>query len=53
MLTVMGEKFLLYMEAFKPFLHAALKNTEEYSVCRKGCAVVHVCVYTISQHAMY
>lgn len=29
----MRDKFLKYMEAFKPFLHAALKNTEEYTVC--------------------
>ena len=30
--AVMGEQFLMYMEAFKPFLHLALKNTEEHTV---------------------
>jgi len=31
--TVLSDNFLKYMEAFKPFFAAGLKNIEEYQVC--------------------
>ena len=31
-IPVLGEGFLKYMEAFKPFLTIGLKNYEEYQV---------------------
>jgi len=31
---VLSENFLKYMEAFRPFFAAGLKNIEEYQVCR-------------------
>ena len=31
--SVLGENFLKYMDAFKPFLLLALKNHAEYQVC--------------------
>ena len=34
-ISVLGENFLKYMEAFKPFFTAGLKNYEEYQV--GGC----------------
>jgi len=37
LVEVLGEGFLKYMEAFKPFLHLGLKNHAEYQVC--GAAV--------------
>lgn len=37
LVEVLGESFLKYMEAFKPFLHLGLKNHAEYQVC--GAAV--------------
>ena len=32
LVEVLGSNFMKYMDAFKPFLGAALKNTEEYQV---------------------
>lgn len=37
LVEVLGEGFLKYMDAFKPFLYIGLKNHEEYQVC--GIAV--------------
>ncbi|XP_065342738.1 importin subunit beta-1 isoform X3 [Cloeon dipterum] len=37
LVEILGEGFLKYMEAFKPFLHLGLKNRAEYQVC--GAAV--------------
>lgn len=33
LVEVLGENFLKYMEAFKPFLFIGLKNHQEYQVC--------------------
>jgi importin subunit beta-1 len=32
LVEVLGDSFLKYMEAFKPFLHLGLKNHAEYQV---------------------
>lgn len=32
MISVLGDNFMKYMEAFKPCLIVSLKNSEEYSV---------------------
>lgn len=37
LVDLLGEKFLKYMDAFKPFLYMGLKNHSEYSVC---CAAI-------------
>lgn len=37
LVEVLGENFLKYMDAFKPFLYIGLKNHQEYQVC--GTAV--------------
>lgn len=37
LVDLLGEKFLKYMDAFKPFLYMGLKNHSEYAVC---CAAV-------------
>ena len=38
--AVLGDNFLKYMEAFKPFLAIGLKNHEEHQVCRRHFLVV-------------
>lgn len=37
LVEILGENFLKYMDAFKPFLYLGLKNHQEYQVC--GTAV--------------
>lgn len=37
LVDLLGEKFLKYMDAFKPYLYMGLKNHQEYQVC---CAAV-------------
>ncbi|XP_055682052.1 importin subunit beta isoform X1 [Lutzomyia longipalpis] len=37
LVDLLGEKFLAYMDAFKPYLYMGLKNHQEYQVC---CAAV-------------
>lgn len=37
LVDLLGEKFVKYMDAFKPFLYMGLKNHSEYAVC---CAAV-------------
>lgn len=37
LVDLLGEKFIKYMDAFKPFLYMGLKNHSEYAVC---CAAV-------------
>lgn len=37
LVEVLGEGFIKYMDAFKPFLYLGLKNHQEYQVC--GTAV--------------
>lgn len=37
LVDLLGDKFLKYMDAFKPFLYMGLKNHQEYQVC---CAAV-------------
>ena len=32
LIVVLGDKFIKYIEAFKPYLAAALKNFEEHQV---------------------
>lgn len=39
LVDLLGEQFLKYMDAFKPYLYMGLKNNQEYQVC---CASVGV-----------
>ncbi|XP_076088183.1 importin subunit beta-1-like isoform X2 [Mytilus galloprovincialis] len=40
LVEVLGENFLNYMEAFKPYLGVSLKNFEEYTVCLAAVGLV-------------
>lgn len=40
LVEVLGEGFSKYMEAFKPFLLAGLRNTSEYQVCHAAVGLV-------------
>ncbi|GAB6028323.1 Importin subunit beta-1 [Chamberlinius hualienensis] len=40
LVEVLGEKFLKYMDAFKPFLALGLKNHSEYQVCSAAVGLV-------------
>lgn len=40
LVEVLGEKFLKYMEVFKPFMIAALQNYTEYQVCSAAVGLV-------------
>lgn len=40
LVEVLGENFLNYMEAFKPYLCVSLKNFEEYTVCLAAVGLV-------------
>ena len=45
--AVLGENFLKYMEAFKPFLAIGLKNHEEHQVCDYLCLLLRLGVFVI------
>lgn len=40
LVEVLGDGFIKYMEAFKPFFLMGLKNTAEYQVCRAAVGLV-------------
>ncbi|XP_033729110.1 importin subunit beta-1-like isoform X1 [Pecten maximus] len=40
LIEVLGDYFINYMEAFKPFLLMSLKNFEEYTVCLASVGIV-------------
>merc|ERR1712037_796635 len=40
LVEVLGDGFIKYMEAFKPFLLIGLKNTAEYQVCHAAVGLV-------------
>lgn len=40
LVEVLGDKFLKYMDAFKPFLALGLKNHAEYQVCQAAVGLV-------------
>lgn len=40
LIEVLGENFLKYIEAFKPFFFAGLRNFEEYQVCLAGVGLM-------------